>query len=172
MPKQQFSDLLAQLQSDEAFARNAAIKKIIKEKINDETIVVALINLIENDPSMSVRNFARSALDVVEKEKELDSSVTILKNTTRASDFAIGFFVWLIVWNFGGPVASVSFFTATILWLIGLVLPFYLHRHWFGLGAVSCVVINAIVISILSNGFSFLNFLIPFFVIAFIMTGQ
>jgi hypothetical protein len=47
MTKNQIPDLLNELQNDEAYMRNDAIKK----------------NLIDNDSSMSVRNFARSALN-------------------------------------------------------------------------------------------------------------
>jgi len=64
MTKSQIPDLLDELQSSETFARNAAVKKIIKDKINDEQIVATLKDVIENDSSMSVRNFARAALDV------------------------------------------------------------------------------------------------------------
>ena len=78
MPKRQISDLLAQLQGDEAYTRNDAIKKIIKEKIDDEQIIVALKDTIENDPNMAVRNFARSALDVFGIEhSEVEESVTV-----------------------------------------------------------------------------------------------
>jgi len=38
MAKHQTSDLLDELQSNEAYIRNDAIKKIIKGKINDEKI--------------------------------------------------------------------------------------------------------------------------------------
>jgi len=64
MAKNLVPDLLDELKSSETFTRNDAIKKIIKDKINDEHIIAALKGVIENDPSMSVRNFARSALDV------------------------------------------------------------------------------------------------------------
>lgn len=64
MTKSQIPNLLDELQSNETFARNAAVKKIIKEKINNEQIVATLKDVIENDSSMSVRNFARAALDV------------------------------------------------------------------------------------------------------------
>ena len=64
MAKHQISDLLDELQSNEEYIRNDAIKKIIKGKFNDEKIFIALKEVIENDRSMAVRNFARSALDV------------------------------------------------------------------------------------------------------------
>jgi hypothetical protein len=65
MAKHQISDLLNELQSNEPDIQNDAIKKIIKGKINDEKIIIALEEVIENDRSMTVRNFARSALDVL-----------------------------------------------------------------------------------------------------------
>jgi hypothetical protein len=64
MTKHKISDLLDELRSKEAYIRSDAIKKIIKGKTNDEHIIHALNHVIENDPSMSLRNFARSALDV------------------------------------------------------------------------------------------------------------
>lgn len=64
MTKHNISDLLDELQSKEATVRSDAIKKIILGKISDERIIHALNNVIENDPSMALRNFARSALDV------------------------------------------------------------------------------------------------------------
>ena len=64
MTKHQISDLLDELQNDEAYKRNDAIKKIIKEKINDEQIIDALKNVVKNDSSISVRDFALAALDV------------------------------------------------------------------------------------------------------------
>jgi len=64
MAKHQISDLLDELQSNEAYVRSDAIKRIIKERIDDEQIIVALKDIIENDSSMAVRNFARSAFDV------------------------------------------------------------------------------------------------------------
>jgi len=63
MTNRQISSLLVQLKSNEPYARNDAIKIIIKENINDKQIITAFNNLIENDSSMAVRNFARSALD-------------------------------------------------------------------------------------------------------------
>jgi len=60
----QIHKLLDELQNNEAYIRNDAIKKIIKGKIDDENIISALKNVIENDPYMSVRNFARSALNL------------------------------------------------------------------------------------------------------------
>jgi hypothetical protein len=63
MTKNKISDLLDELQSKETYIRSDALKKIIKGKINDEDIIHALNNVIENDPSMALRNFARSALD-------------------------------------------------------------------------------------------------------------
>ena len=64
MAKHEIPNLLDELKSDETYTRNAAIKKIIKNKINEERIITALKDVIENDTSMSVRNFARSSLDV------------------------------------------------------------------------------------------------------------
>ena len=64
MTKTQIPELLDELRSQETYIRNDAIKRIIKEKINDEQIVVALKDIIENDSSTSVRNFARGALEV------------------------------------------------------------------------------------------------------------
>jgi len=64
MTKYKISDLLNELQSKETHIRSDAIRKIIKEKINDELIIHALNDVIKNDSSMALRNFARSALDV------------------------------------------------------------------------------------------------------------
>jgi len=64
MTKTQIPEILDELRSQETFARNDVIKRILKEKINDEQVIVALKEVIENDQSMAVRNFARSALDV------------------------------------------------------------------------------------------------------------
>lgn len=65
MTKYQISTLLDELKSDEAYTRNDAIKKIIKGKINDEKIIVALMDIIEHDQSTAVRNFAHSALNAL-----------------------------------------------------------------------------------------------------------
>lgn len=62
--KYQISNLLDELQSNEAYIRSGAIKKIVKENINNERIIVALDNIIENDPSPAIRDFAQSALNV------------------------------------------------------------------------------------------------------------
>ncbi len=64
MSENKISELLDELQNEEAYKRNDAIKKIIKGKVNDEHIIHALSKVIENDPSQAVRNFARAALDV------------------------------------------------------------------------------------------------------------
>jgi hypothetical protein len=64
MTKHKISDLLNELHSKETYIRSDAIKKIIKDKVNDEQIIHALNDVIKNDSSMAVRNFARSALDV------------------------------------------------------------------------------------------------------------
>ena len=64
MAENQISNLLDELQNEEAYMRNDAIKKIIKGKIYDEHVIVALKNIIENDSYMTVRNFARAALDI------------------------------------------------------------------------------------------------------------
>jgi hypothetical protein len=63
MTKNQVPDLLNELQNEEAYVRNDAIKKIIKWKINDDNIIAALKDVVNNDSSMSVRNFARSTLN-------------------------------------------------------------------------------------------------------------
>ena len=63
MGKYQIQYLLDELKSGEISARNDAIKKIIKEKIDDEQIIIALKEVVESDTSMSVRNFARAALN-------------------------------------------------------------------------------------------------------------
>lgn len=77
MTKYQISDLLNELKSNEVYIRNDVIKKIIKEKINDDQIVIALKEIIENDPSMSVRNFARAALDIFGVEHSVVEEPTI-----------------------------------------------------------------------------------------------
>ena len=64
MAKHEIPNLLDELRNQETYIRNDAIKRIIKEKINDEQILIALKEATENDPSMSVRNFSRSALDI------------------------------------------------------------------------------------------------------------
>lgn len=64
MVKNQIPDLLDKLQSDGTYIRNNAIKHIIKGKIKDERLIFALKDIIEIDSRISVRNFARSALDV------------------------------------------------------------------------------------------------------------
>jgi len=57
--------LLDDLQSEDTYSRNNTIKRIITQEIRDQRIVDALLNLIINDPSLSVRNFARNALDAL-----------------------------------------------------------------------------------------------------------
>ena len=64
MTKNLIPNLLEELKSTEAYERNDAIKQIIKYKFYDDQIIAALKDVIENDQSMAVRNFARSALDV------------------------------------------------------------------------------------------------------------
>ena len=105
MTKNLIPDLLNELKSTEAYERNDAIKKIIKGKINDEKIITALKEIIENDPSMAVRNFARAALDAFgvehsavevpmgEQEHRHNQNETINTVDGWAS---IGFFVGLI----------------------------------------------------------------------------
>jgi len=76
--KDQISNLLGELKSEEAYVRNDAIKKIIKGKIDDENIIHALMWVIENNPNQAVRNFARAALDLFGIEHsavEIDSHV-------------------------------------------------------------------------------------------------
>jgi len=84
MKKNLVPDLLQQLDSRETFTRNDAIKKIIKDKINDEQIIAALKGVIENDPSISVRNFARSALDVFGVEHSTMEDEEVIKYTKTA----------------------------------------------------------------------------------------
>ena len=83
MTKYQIPNLLDELQSDEAYIRNDAIKKIIKGKIDDEHIITALNNVIKNDSYMTVRNFARSALDVfgIEHSAIEESPIIDLKSS-------------------------------------------------------------------------------------------
>jgi len=81
MANHQVSSLLNQLKSIETYTRNDAIKIIIKENINDEQIIAALKDVIENDPSMSARNFARSALDTFGVEHSRMEEPAAIKNT-------------------------------------------------------------------------------------------
>jgi uncharacterized membrane protein YeaQ/YmgE (transglycosylase-associated protein family) len=85
MAKHQISDLLDELQSNEAYIRNDAIKKIIKGKINDEKIIIALKEVIENDRSMAVRNFARSAMNVFSVEHSA-AEESVEFNTKNSKD--------------------------------------------------------------------------------------
>lgn len=72
-------NLLDELQNDEAFTRNEAIKTIIKNKVNDQRIVDALIQLTAHDSSMSVRNFARNALDTFGVEhSEIEKDIPVV----------------------------------------------------------------------------------------------
>jgi hypothetical protein len=75
--------LVEALHSDEAYNREAAIKKIIKSNINDERVIDVLHQIANNDPNKAVRNFARSALKkfgVEHSEVAKDEPVAI---TTR-----------------------------------------------------------------------------------------
>ena len=82
-------DLLDELKSTEAYERNEAIKKIIKYKFYDDQIITALKEVIENDPSMALRNFARAALDVfgvehsaVEESIGINSKISEVEEST------------------------------------------------------------------------------------------
>lgn len=59
-------EVLVELKSDETSVRNAAIKKVIKGIIHDEQIITSLKYIVENDPYVGTRNFARTALDVID----------------------------------------------------------------------------------------------------------
>lgn len=85
MTKTQIPEVLDELRSQETYARNDAIKRIIKEKINDEKIITALKEVTENDHSMSVRNFARSALNVFGVEHSVMEEEEVIYNIMTAS---------------------------------------------------------------------------------------
>ena len=112
MTKTQIPEILDELKSPETYARNDAIKRIIKEMINDEQIIIALKEVIENDHSMAVRNFARNALDVfgvehstMEVEEVINYTKTAFPNhndsqntkTTYKSDLKIAIFLLAVV---------------------------------------------------------------------------
>ena len=89
MTHTQIPKLLDELKSQETYIRNDAIKRVIKEKIHDEQVIVALKEVIENDPSMAVRNFARAALDVfgvehsaVEESIGINSKISEVEEST------------------------------------------------------------------------------------------
>ena len=132
MTEYQISKLLDELQSKEVYNRNDAIKKIIKGKINDERIIDALNNMIENDAYPVVRNFARSALDVFgieHSEVELEAQVhktsdetgikfqpkleTDRKKIESRNDFWLGVGLFLvmnfILWQFGSDILKPDF---------------------------------------------------------------
>jgi len=109
-----------------------------------------------------------SSFDTQEQDKAF--AVTISKKTTKIGDFAKGFFGCLIIWNLIGPIALYSLAVVVILEFIGLVLPFALGKKWIGFGAVSFVITNAIVISVLSGELIPFGLVIPFTVLFFIFT--
>jgi len=84
MAKNLIPELLDELKSNETFTRNDVIKKIIKEKINNEQIITALKEVTENDHSMAVRNFARNALDVFGVEHSTMEDEEVIKYTKTA----------------------------------------------------------------------------------------
>ena len=88
MTKNEIRDLLGELHSNEAYIRNDAIKKIIKGKISDEHIITALKDVVENDPSLVVRNFARRALSVFGIEHSLWEEPVVIQAV--ADDKVVG----------------------------------------------------------------------------------
>ena len=81
--------LLDDLQSEDTYSRNNAIKRIVIKEVSDQRIVDALQKLIINDPSLSVRNFARNALDAlgIEHSPMEDDRIdyTKVKSSAQAS---------------------------------------------------------------------------------------
>ena len=160
------------LQSDNANKRYDACEEL---RVSPQPLQQEAIDALKNstnDMNPDVADAARRALalhapqmtpEVVdEQEKDKTTAVTTSPKTNKAIDFAIGFLCWLVIWNLLGPVAYFYFVFVAILELIGLVLPFALGRNWIGYGAVSYIITNAIVISVLSGEFTLYGLIIPF----------
>jgi len=81
MANYQISNLLDELQSNEAYIRSDAIKKILKGKITHEPIITALDNIIENDPSPAIRGFAQSTLDAFGIKHSIHERSSVIRST-------------------------------------------------------------------------------------------
>jgi hypothetical protein len=84
MANYQISNLLDELQSNEAYIRSDAIKKILKGKITHEHIIAALDNIIENDPSPTIRNFAQSTLDTFGIKHSINERPRVIRSTSSS----------------------------------------------------------------------------------------
>ncbi len=133
---------------------------IRQQRINDERVVEALMNIAANNPNGSVRKEASKTLKYL--------GITLppinpkLAKEDKARDIAIGFFGWLVIWNSLGIVVFVYYEYAVIIELIGLVLFFALGKKWIGFGAVSYVITNTILVSGLFGESIFDGLTIPF----------
>ena len=110
----QISGLLDELCNKEAYNRNAAIKKIITNKIKDERVTLALQEIIENDPSMAIRDFARAAIEMRESEVYIEENEPMLQtNDAVKIGIVIGIIptilVVLIPFLFGGGFLGLLF---------------------------------------------------------------
>ena len=178
MTKTQIPELLDGLRNQETYTRNDAIKRIIKEKINDEQVIVALKEVIENDQSMVVRNFARSALDVfgvehsateestainsrnsdnnishTEGQEMSDTTIERANNHHKSRDVLLGFFGWFLVGNLlFWILQSVMFpFVIPLITVIVIVILFMTGKNWFAYGIISAVITNILFILILGS---------------------
>jgi len=88
MAKDQVSTLLEELQSNEAYIRSDAIKKIRKGKIAHSRIIAALDYIIEHDPSPSVREFAQSTLDGLGTQHSIIENENVSSPTTSSHKVA------------------------------------------------------------------------------------
>jgi len=94
MATDQISKLLDELHDKDVYIRSSAIKKILKGKINDEKIVIALKEMADKDNSIAVKNSARSALDKFEGGYSKDYSPS---NAIDDKSFIIGLLIGLLV---------------------------------------------------------------------------
>ena len=90
-------------------------------------------------------------------------------NFNRARDLAIGFFVWLLLWNILFLIFlfsySMSLWFIGIAMIIGIGLPFLCKRNWLGYGVLACVITNMVVwitIAIAISYFQIIMLITPF----------
>ena len=96
------------------------------------------------------------------QESITKSQPTTSPNANKARDFAVGFFGWLVIWNSLGLAVFAFYDFCSILEFIGLVLLFVLGKKWIGFGAVSYVIANTILISVLRGEFTLYGLTVPF----------
>jgi len=101
MATDQISKLLDELHDKDVYIRSSAIKKVLKGKINDEKIVIALKEIADKDNSIAVKDLARSALDKFDVEYSKEDKPIAPKTNWLYIGLLTGLFPCLIFLGLG-----------------------------------------------------------------------